>query len=123
MNKNTKNYKELISNKKMTSEGILFREHLLSILGEEGAEVIQAISKANRFGIHTIESNNKDEPNNSEKIVQECYDFIAVLEMLIEIEALPKLNESDIETWKQNKKERVIKYFKRFGKDPRKFFE
>ena len=62
MNKNTKNYKELISNKKMTSEGILFREHLLSILGEEEAEVIQAISQANRFGIHTTESINKDEP-------------------------------------------------------------
>ena len=54
--------------------------NLLYILGEECSEVVQAISKANRFGFDTkFES----DITNAEKISYEMADLVAVYEMLV----------------------------------------
>ena len=54
--------------------------YLLSTLGEECAEVIQAISKANRFG---FESKFESNLTNAEKISYEVADLVAVYEMIV----------------------------------------
>ena len=55
-------------------------EHLLTIAGEECAEVAQRTSKAARFGLKEIQPG---QPlDNAERIVQEFTDLVAVLSML-----------------------------------------
>lgn len=55
-------------------------EHLLEILSEECAEVIQRVSKANRFGLTEIQPGQAF--TNAERICQEICDMYAVIEML-----------------------------------------
>lgn len=55
-------------------------EHLLSALGEEGAEVAHQCSKANRFGLGDCEP--RTDITNATRIVTEIYDLVAVAEML-----------------------------------------
>jgi hypothetical protein len=59
------------------------QEHLLTILGEEGAEVSQAVSKIMRFGLNDI--NPKTNRTNYEALVTELNDVAAILEMLSEV--------------------------------------
>lgn len=54
------------------------KELLYGILGEEGCEVGQAVSKCNRFGVHHI--NPVTKISNFEQVQQECIDFIATME-------------------------------------------
>lgn len=58
------------------------REHLLTILAEECAEVAQRISKALRFGLEEVQPG--QELTNAERISQELSDLHAVAEMLCE---------------------------------------
>jgi|TARA_B100001094_G_C18071269_1_gene740141 NTP pyrophosphatase (non-canonical NTP hydrolase) len=81
--------------------------NLLYILGEECSEVVQAISKANRFGFDTkFESN----LTNAEKISYEMADLVAVYEMLVEHNIIPKYDDK----LKQLKKDKVINLYKEF---------
>lgn len=84
--------------------------NLLYILGEECSEVVQAISKANRFGFDTkFES----DITNAEKISYEMADLVAVYEMLVEHNIVPKYDDK----LKQLKKDKVINLFKEFTKE------
>lgn len=81
--------------------------NLLYILGEECSEVVQAISKANRFGFDTkFES----DLTNAEKISYEIADLVAVYEMLVEHNIIPKYDDK----LKQLKKDKVIHLYKEF---------
>ena len=81
--------------------------NLLYILGEECSEVVQAISKANRFGFDTkFES----DLTNAEKISYEIADLVAVYEMLVEHNIIPKYDDK----LKQLKKDKVINLYKEF---------
>lgn len=81
--------------------------NLLYILGEECSEVVQAISKANRFGFDTkFES----DITNAEKISYEMADLVAVYEMLVEHNIIPKYDDK----LKQLKKDKVINLYKEF---------
>lgn len=55
-------------------------EHISDICMEECAEIIQAISKALRFGFSDFKPGEKE--TNSERIVNEYADLIAVMRML-----------------------------------------
>ena len=55
-------------------------EHLLTCLAEECAEVIQRVTKANRFGLAEIEPG--QDFTNAQRIVQELYEVKAVVETL-----------------------------------------
>lgn len=84
--------------------------NLLYILGEECSEVVQAISKANRFGFDTkFES----DITNAEKISYEMADLVSVYEMLVEHNIVPKYDDK----LKQLKKDKVINLFKEFTKE------
>ena len=88
------------------------QEHILSIVGEECAEISQRCSKAMRFGMKEIQ---KDQPlTNSERIVEEFNDLIAVMEMLydkpiIEI-IIPELIDA-----KKSKVEKYLSYSQGLG--------
>ena len=58
------------------------REHLLQLATEECGEIIQAISKAQRFGMSYISPSNQK--SNHDNIVQEFHDLLALMEMLEE---------------------------------------
>lgn len=84
-------------------------ENLLIILGEECAEVQQAVSKILRFG--------KDACNpitpyttNELDVLTEYYQLAAVMEMLIDQGVLQQLSECDIATIKSDKKSKVEHY-------------
>lgn len=61
-------------------------EHLLTVLGEECAEIQQRISKALRFGLSEVEPGQAT--NNHDRICVEIADFRGVLELLQEREIL-----------------------------------
>lgn len=70
-------------------------EHLLTIAMEECDEVSQRISKAKRFGIMQVQEAPGDKPEqnpgrltNRQRIRNEFYDLVAVLEMCGLIEAV-----------------------------------
>lgn len=65
-------------------------EHLLTILGEECAEVAQRASKAIRFGLTEVQDGQTE--TNAQRIVGEMLDLIAVAELLEEAGALPNLS-------------------------------
>ena len=63
-------------------------EHLLTIVGEECAEIAQRVAKALRFGMEQVQEDADDRPQenperltNRERIVREYYDLRAVLGM------------------------------------------
>ena len=78
----------------------------LRILQEEGAEVIQAVSKVFRFG---SEMHYPDEtsPTNKEKLEEEVGDFLAMVDVLVE---LGYLNDSNLNKARMNKKEKLKKW-------------
>lgn len=89
-------------------------EHLLTCLSEECAEVAQRASKAMRFGIH--DKQDGQALTNSERIVQELNDLIAVVDMLVEEQALPELYMSLPEIRaKKARVEKFLKYSKQQG--------
>jgi|694.fasta_scaffold102683_5 NTP pyrophosphatase (non-canonical NTP hydrolase) len=57
-------------------------DEILSILQEECAEVIQAVSKVNRFGMTGM--NPKDNKNNQYHLEEEIGDLTCMIELLIE---------------------------------------
>jgi hypothetical protein len=60
-------------------------EHLLTTLGEEGAEVSQGASKCLRFGVNDVypsASKNPDNKTSRERLICEVNELIAVAEIL-----------------------------------------
>jgi len=55
-------------------------EHLLTIAGEEGAEVTQRASKALRFSVDEIQPGQPD--TNAERLIREFWDLCTVMRML-----------------------------------------
>ncbi len=79
-------------------------EHLLSILGEEGVEVAQRTSKANRFGLDEIQPG--QEFDNADRIMHEYAEMTAVYEMLELRGLLPTVDPSLV----MAKKAKVISF-------------
>jgi NTP pyrophosphatase (non-canonical NTP hydrolase) len=81
------------------------KEHLLTILVEECAEVQYETCKGLRFGLDDFYEEHSPKPN-KERLVEELADLMAVVELLQEEGYLGKLDE----TRKKSKKERVEKF-------------
>lgn len=56
------------------------QEHLLTIIGEECAEVHQRCSKALRFGLEEVQHGQS--LTNAQRIIQEFNDLVAVVKMM-----------------------------------------
>lgn len=82
-------------------------QHLIAILGEEGVEVSQRTTKALRFGLNEIQP--EQEFNNSERIMIEMSDMIAVYEMLVDEGLLP-IVERELIDKKKEKVEKFLRY-------------
>ena len=80
------------------------REHLLTCLIEECAEIQKTATKALRFG---LDDHAPDGPLNSESIAHEIADLLAIVEMLEDEKIIPVLRTPKAV---QSKKDKVIKY-------------
>jgi hypothetical protein len=84
------------------------KEHLLTILSEECNEVGQRASKALRFSVQEIQPG---QPlNNGDRVMEEFYDLVAVIEMLQDEEVLPNWTSPRLQAHITGKKERVEKF-------------
>lgn len=88
-------------------------EHLLTTLAEECAEVAQRCSKAARFGLSEVQPG--QDLTNAQRILQEWYDAIAVLQMLIADGALPVPASHESVLAKKEKVERFLVYSAQCG--------
>ncbi len=92
------------------------KEHLLTILSEECAEVIQRVDKALRFGMNEKEPN--QELTNYERISDEYYHIVAVMSMLRDEGYLKQTNVKSALQLIEAKKAKVeyyLKYSKKCG--------
>jgi len=87
------------------------RKDLLFILCEECGEVVQGISKCERFG---YENRHRSDFTNAEKVGLEMADLIAVYEMLVDEGVFPKVEDDVMRERIANKKEKVLRLFKDF---------
>jgi len=85
-------------------------EHLISLLGEEGAEIAQMTSKINRFGLLEVYDGDKnpDRLTNTQRLVGELNDFIAVVDLLVGMRIIPENWEDPLK--KAEKAKKVAKY-------------
>lgn len=88
------------------------REHLLTILAEECAEIAQRCSKALRFGLD--EKQTGQPMTNGERIMEEVDDFAGVVRMLQERGELP-LGRPDRVIAKQDRVRHFLKYSREQG--------
>lgn len=80
------------------------QEHLLTIVGEECAEVHQRCSKALRFGMKEVQP---EQPlNNEERILQEFNDLVAAMELLFNDSIYNLISPYDVAL----KKQKIAKY-------------
>jgi len=84
------------------------KEHLLTILSEECSEVSQRASKALRFSLKEIQP--EQTLTNAERILQELYDLLAVVEMLQDEHHLPIWTENKIQFYITAKKQKIENY-------------
>lgn len=75
---------------------------VMSVLQEECAEVIQAVSKINRFGF----SSSWDGKTNLESLVMELGDVLALIDVLLEDTDI-NISREDLEVAKANKMKRL----------------
>lgn len=80
-------------------------ENLLTTLGEESAEIIKCCSKANRFGLLTIQPGKSE--TNEDQLWAEVNDFLGTLEKLAELTGRDGVAHQAI----QAKKEKIEQYF------------
>jgi hypothetical protein len=64
-------------------------DYLTLRLGEEAAEVAQSVGKSLAYGHKEVNVKEPTGPNNTDKLVGELNDLIAVVEMLVEVGVLP----------------------------------
>ena len=80
-------------------------EEVLGILQEECAEVVQAVSKCNRFG---LDNRKPGKPlTNAEHLEVELGDLLAMVDILLEQGVLKQAN---LDTAIKNKKEKLKKW-------------
>lgn len=72
-----------------------YTEYLLDCLAEEAAEIIQAVTKAHRFGLDDLYP--KRGTSNREQLALEVDDFAAVVELLRDRGVIPAQSETAIE--------------------------
>jgi phosphoribosyl-ATP pyrophosphohydrolase len=90
------------------------QEYLLDQLMEEAAEVIQAASKAIRFGIFDLWEEKRK--TNKEALIDEINDFYGVIKVLQEEGILPyDLNDAQKVSKKRNKVRQFMRYAKERG--------
>lgn len=80
------------------------REHLLTIVGEECAEVHQRCSKALRFGIAEVQQDQA--LDNGERIFQEFNDLVAAMELLFECDITDIISLHEVDA----KKSKIMNY-------------
>lgn len=87
-------------------------EHLLTILGEECAEVVQMTSKSKRFGLHEC----MDKASNAERLQVEYNHIIALIDMINDEDMLVDLHrDQKLIRIKTQKVERYLLYSKKCG--------
>lgn len=80
-------------------------DEIMTIMTEECGEVIVAISKCKRFGLHDLIPNTKE--SNSQRLAKEIGDLFAMVELLIDQKLFTM---SDIENNKASKFEKLKKW-------------
>jgi NTP pyrophosphatase (non-canonical NTP hydrolase) len=89
------------------------QEYLLTCLSEEAAEIIQAVGKAQRFG---LDDNYIYDDTPKEAIKREFNDLVGVLEMLYEAGVdFKKLHDRSLVEAKKKKVEKYIEYSEKKG--------
>jgi hypothetical protein len=90
------------------------KEHLLTILSEEGAEVSQMVSKILRFGINDVMPGQF--LSNEERLIEEFNDLVGAMEKLYDdgIIKRPVHNRQMVED-KKTRIERFLKYSQKVG--------
>lgn len=84
------------------------KEHLLTVLGEEGCEIAQAVSKINRFGLHDTNILNPTGPDNQQRLVSELNDLMGTVRLLV-IEGVIPVEWQNIEE-QENKMRKILKF-------------
>ena len=84
----------------------------LEILQEECAEVIQAVSKIKRFGLHSFNPTDKKKVQNIEHLITEVGDVIGMVRLLTESELGSKhgMNLESLSKAGEKKVKKVAKY-------------
>jgi len=90
------------------------QEHLLTILGEECAEVAQSVSKALRFGLKDEHPESRIRPG--EGIIHEFNDILALMEMLKEEGMIDDVIIRGKVDAKKTRTEEYLKYSKEQGR-------
>lgn len=80
-------------------------DEIMTIMTEECGEVIVAISKCKRFGLHDLIPNTKE--SNSQRLAKEIGDLFAMVDLLVD-QKLFTMN--DIESHKATKFEKLKKW-------------
>lgn len=93
----------------MTHEQYLFLK-----LAEEASEVAQVASKAMQFGIGHEWPHGKDDAikTNNQRLWEEIYDLMTVIDLLIECKYITSLNWDDYVVHSTKKDEKMFKYLK-----------
>jgi NTP pyrophosphatase (non-canonical NTP hydrolase) len=91
------------------------REHLLTILSEECAEVAKEVSKANRFGLDDHQPGQPETETNRKKLTEELNDLVAIADMLFDEGYIDDFLDIDKMESKKKKVEKYLKYSKEKG--------
>ena len=91
------------------------REHLLTTLSEECAEVAKEVSKALRFGLDDHQPGQPETETNRKKLTEELNDLIAIAEMLYDESYIDDFLDIDKMETKKKKVEKYLKYSKNKG--------
>lgn len=90
------------------------KDYLLACISEEGGEIVQAVGKAQRFGL--LDRNPNSESTNWVDLRKEVHDLVAVYEMLCdEFDRVETLDRELIEA-KKAKVARYMGYSERLGR-------
>lgn len=91
------------------------KEYLYSVLSEEAAEVIQAVSKVLRFGETAYNPADEKKKTNETALIEEVQHLTAAIEMLQDEGYLTTSHlHSDLDTMKYNKRIRVRDYLDKY---------
>lgn len=84
------------------------QEYLLTVLAEEAAEIIQAVSKIQRFGLNDVGPARSK--TNADQLMHEFYDLQAVMQLLQMNQILPTDPPSAVEDMIEYKQSKVTHY-------------
>ena len=84
------------------------QEHLLVIVGEEGSEIAHRAAKALRFSLDETQPGQK--LSNADRIMEEYYDLVAVIEKCQRMNILPEWDERQIIFHKEAKNLKVEEF-------------